>query len=215
MNERESNFGVCIPDTPREKFVIGVYAAVDEATASELNRLQIDSGIISSCKLGCAHCCRHHILTNVAEAHTLKQYIQRELSADQINDLRMRTQQWHEWENSRLGRYPASDSKEKPDLSRYEHCCPLMVNGACSAYPVRPIVCRTHLVSSHPRFCLATNDPEPTGGAPVVLTSVLTAIRPFSKAMRDHVEKGGVDFSRSIMLLPDWLSIEMGWTDGR
>jgi len=161
--------------------------------------------------LGCCHCCRHHIIMNIAEAHNLAQYVKRELSVDQINDLRMRTQQWHEWDNSRPGRYPSTKIDEQTDLSNYDPCCPLLVDGACSAYPVRPVVCRTHFVRSHPQSCRAANDPESTEDAPVVLTSIVTAASPYSMAIRDHIENAGLDFSRSIMLLPHWLAIEMGW----
>jgi len=205
-------FGADIPITPQENFVNGVYSSVDEATACGLDRLRNEDGIIPTCKMGCCHCCRYHILMDIAEAHTLAQYVKRELSVDQINDLRMRTHQWHEWDNSRPGRrYPLAKVDEQTDLSNYVPCCPLLVNGACIAYPVRPVVCRTHLVSSHPRLCCAVHDPESTEDAPVVLTSIMTATSPFSKAIRDHIENAGVDFSRSIMLLPQGLAIEMSW----
>jgi Fe-S-cluster containining protein len=204
-------FGADIPITPQENFVKAVYSSVDEATACGLDRLSSEDGIIPSCRLGCSHCCRYHILTNVAEAHTLAQYVKRELSADQINDLRTRTRQWHEWDDSRPGRYSSANIDPRTDLSNYDHCCPLLVNGACSAYPVRPVVCRTHFVCSDHLSCYAANDPESTQDAPVVLTSVRTATNPFSMAIRDHIEKAGLDFSRSIMLLPHWLAIEMRW----
>jgi len=203
--------GADIPIAPQENFVNGVYSSVDEAIACGLDRLRREDGIIPACKLGCCHCCRYHILTNIAEAHTLAQYVKRELSIDQINDLRMRTQQWHEWDNSRPGRYPSANIDEQTDLSNYDHCCPLMVNGACIAYPARPVVCRTYFVSSHPPSCCAAKDPESMEDAPVVLTSVATTTSPFSMAIRDHIENAGLDFSRSIMLLPHWLAIEMGW----
>ena len=204
-------FGADIPIAPQENFVNGVYSSIDEAAVCELDRLRSEDGIIPMCKLGCCHCCRFHILTSIAEAHTLVQYVKRELSADQINDLRMRTQQWHAWDNSRPGRYPAAHIHEQTDFSTYDHCCPLLVNGACIAYPVRPVVCRTHFVCSHPLYCCAANNPESTEDDPVVLTSVVTATSPSSMAIRDHIENTGLDFSRSIMLLPHWLAIEMGW----
>jgi len=204
-------FGADIPITPQENFVNGVYSSVDKAAASGLDRLRSEYGIIASCKLGCCHCCRQHILTNIAEAHNLAQYVRRELSTDQINALRMRTLQWHEWDNSRPGRYPSADIDAQTDLSNYEPCCPLLVNGTCIAYSVRPVVCRTHFVSSHPLSCSAATDPESTEDAPMKLTAVVTATSPFSMAIRDHIENAGLDFSRSIMLLPHWLALKMDW----
>ena len=202
--------GAGMPPVSEENFVNGVYSSVDAALACELARLRSEDGIIASCQPGCCHCCRYHILTNIAEAHVLAQYVRRELSAEQIHDLRLRTQQWHEWDNSRPGR-PLASIKGQADISSYEHCCPLVVNNACSVYPVRPVVCRAHFVSSPPSSCCAANDPESTEDAPVVLKSVVAAASPFSMAMRDQIENTGLDFSRTMMLLPQGLAIEMGW----
>jgi len=204
-------FGTDIPVEPQESFVKSVYSSVDEAAGRRLEQLRIEDGIISTCELGCFHCCKYHILTNIAEAHTLMQYIKRKFSAEQINDLRIRTQQWHEWDNSRPDRYRSAEIDEQTDLSNYDHCCPLLVNGACSAYPVRPIVCRTHFVSSHPLFCSTRNDPESKKEARVVLKSIVTATSALSMAIKDYIENTGLDFSRSIMLLPHWLAIKMDW----
>jgi Fe-S-cluster containining protein len=204
-------FGAPVPIALQENLVNGVYASVDSATTSILERLRNEDGLVPTCRLGCSHCCRYHILTNIAEAHTLAQYIKREWSADQINDLRIRTQQWHAWDYSRPGRYLRADIGETLDLADYEHYCPLLVNDTCSAYPVRPIICRTHFVSSAPLFCRTANDPESTMDAPEVLTSVVTATRLLSMAIRDHIESAGLDFSRSMMLLPHGLALEMGW----
>jgi Fe-S-cluster containining protein len=203
-------WGAEMPIAPEENFVNNVYSAVDAATACELLRLRSEDGIVSSCKSGCCHCCRYHILTNIAEAQTLAQYVKRELSAEQIDDLRLRTRQWHEWDNSRPGR-PSAIVNEQADLSGYEHCCPLVVDGACSVYPVRPVVCRAHFVSSPSRYCNAANDPGSGEDVPVVLKTVVAAAGPFSLVMRDHIEEAGLDFSRTLMLLPQWLAIEMGW----
>jgi hypothetical protein len=204
-------FGTDIPITLQENFVNYLYSLADEATACGLERLRREDGITPTCKLGCCHCCRYHILTNIAEAHTLAQYVKRELSVEQIKDLRIRTRKWHEWDNSRPGRYPSANIEEQTDFTNYDHCCPLLVNGACIAYSVRPAACRTHFVCSDPHSCYALNDPESTEEAPVVLTSIVTATSPFSMAIRDHIENAGLDFSRSIMLLPQWLAIEMDW----
>lgn len=202
--------GAEMPTASEENFVNGVYSSVDAATSCELARLRSEDGIVASCKPGCSHCCRYHILTNIAEAQALAVFVRRELSAGQISELRLRTQQWHEWDNSRPGR-PSAIIKGKADISSYEHCCPLVVKGACSVYPVRPVVCRAHFVSSPPSSCCAANDPESTEDAPVVLKSVVTAADPFAAAIREHIEDAGLDFSRSMMLLPQGLAVEMGW----
>jgi len=164
-----------------------------------------------SCKKGCCHCCRHHIVTDTAEVHALAQYVKRCFSQDQINQLRIRTQQWHQWDNTRPGRRPSAKVHEPIDLTGYIRCCPLLVDGVCTAYPARPIVCRTHLVSSHPRLCLAVHQPDVMGDTPAVLTSVRAVTAPFSTAIEDHIIKTGSDFSQSQMLLPHALAIEMEW----
>lgn len=208
MTPQES--GADIPLAMQENLANAVYPLVDAAVASEMDRLLSEEGISPSCQSGCDHCCRYHIVINIAEAQILAHYIRREWSAEQIAELRMRTHQWHEWDNSRPGR-PSAIITEQTDLSNYDHCCPMLVNGICSVYPVRPVVCRTHFVSSHPRFCCAVNDPESTEDAPLVLKSVVTAANPFVMAIREQIENSGLDCSRSNMLFPQWLAIEMGW----
>jgi len=203
--------GADMPVSQQERFVLDVYASVDEAIAGELERLRCEEGVAASCQLGCCHCCRHHILMDMAEAHVLSQFVKRELSGDQINDLRHRTHQWHALDQSAPGRGLPAKTYESVDLSNYTRCCPLLVNGACIAYPARPTVCRVHLVSSDPHLCYAVHDPALTEEPPAVLKSVGAATSPFSKAIRDRIEGTGVDFSRSLMLLPHWLAIEMDW----
>lgn len=211
LNKGTEDFGAQLPITPQETYVNGLFSSMDEAIACGLERLRDDDGFIPTCTLGCSHCCRFHILTNSAEGHTLAQYIKREWSIEQIDDLRKRTRQWHEWDNSRPGRYPAANLDPQADLSSYDPCCPLLVDGTCSAYSVRPVACRTHFVCSHPKSCQAANDPESTEDAPVVLRSVVMATSLFSMALRDHVGETGLEFSESLVLLPQGLAIEMGW----
>ncbi|WP_300673128.1 YkgJ family cysteine cluster protein [Desulfoluna sp.] len=200
--------------TAQEKFLKGVYASVDEAAACELDRLRRDEGIIPTCKAGCCYCCRYHVLITPIEAHGLAHYIRQEFSADQTNDLRMRTQEWHRWDSARPGR-PSSSPSVKPAAGPInDPCCPLLVKGLCSAYPMRPDVCRTHYVHSHPLYCCEASNPDSTEAPPVPLTTVVTAARPYSSAIPDQIEGAGLDLSRSIMLLPHWLGIVMGWEFG-
>lgn len=203
--------GPDLPMTSQEAFVRDLYARVDEAVALGLNRLRSESGVIPTCKLGCCSCCRFHILTNILEAHTLARFVRREFSADRVSELRTRTQQWWEWDRSRPGRHPPSEIDIETDLSNYEHRCPLLVDGACSAYPVRPLVCRTHYVDSHQQLCFAANDPESSEDHPKVIAPILEATRSLTLTMRQYIESSGMDYSRSMMLLPHHMAIQMGW----
>lgn len=211
LNRTHEDFGATIPFTEEEEFVKGIYTLVDEAIVRGLERLRRKEGTVPKCRLGCSHCCRFHIPMSIAEAHALSQYVKREFSTEQMRTLRMRTLQWHEWDGSQPGRHPSARVEGQTDLSGYEHCCPLLVNGACSAYPVRPVVCRTHFVASHPWYCHAANDPDSSEEDPSTLASLLAATRHFSTAIEDHIRRSGLDFSRSVMLLPHWLAIQMGW----
>ncbi len=203
-------FGADLPMTLEENFVKAVYSSVDETVAC-VYRLRSETGIVPSCKLGCCHCCRYRIVMNIAETRTLARYIKREFSPEQRKDLRKRTRRWHEWDDSLRGRRTPADRARQTDLYPDDPCCPLLINGACSAYRVRPVVCRTHFVSSPPFFCQAANDPESAEESPLVIDLVLTATTPFSTAIKDHIEKAGLDYSRSMTLLPHGLASEMGW----
>jgi Fe-S-cluster containining protein len=198
-------------DIPLQKnFISSVYSSVDEAVGCELKRLYVEEGIISTCKRGCFFCCQQHILTNIAEVQALGHFIKHELSLCQIENLRIRTQQWHEWDEIRIGRRRAAHSDEQFSLSAY-HYCPLLVEGECRVYPMRPLICRTHFVCSSPSACRDASDPKSVEYNPKALSTVLEVTSPFSSRIKDRIENTGLNYSRSIMLLPHWLAIEMNW----
>jgi Fe-S-cluster containining protein len=196
--------------TPRERQVLGVYARIDEAIGRELDRLRHEEGIVPSCQRGCCSCCGQHIQLNPVEAHTLGQHIKRTFSRQQIDGLKRRTRRWLAWEAVRR----QGDTPDESDEDLAEPCCPLLVERICSVYPVRPVICRTHYVRSDPSACRAAHDPRPSEPAPVALTSIIQVTQPLSQLFRAEIEAAGLDYSRSIMLLPHWLAVEMGWELG-
>jgi len=200
-----------IPPTPRERLALEVYGRIDDAVRRELARLRREEGVVASCRRGCSRCCGQHIQVNPCEAHALSQHIKRNFSGRQIRDLKRRTERWHEWEDARRKAHSPDAGSLGTAPSDDPLSCPLLVGDACSAYPVRPVICRTHFVSSDPSACLPACV-EPSGGpAPVVLASIPPTARPFVQRLRTDIEAAGVDFSRSILLLPHWLAIEMDW----
>jgi Fe-S-cluster containining protein len=208
-NRRRPQAG--IPVTARERLILGVYAGVDAAAGRELDRLRREKGIAPSCRPGCFQCCGQHILMNPEEAHALAQFVRRTFSPEEISGLQRRTQQWHAEDEIRLGRCPTPALSESAVQGPHALFCPLLAGGKCSAYPVRPVICRTHFVSSHPSSCRPAFDPRPAAESAVSLASVLKATRTATLPLSSGAEKAGRDASRALMLLPHWLAIEMGW----
>ncbi len=202
--------GIDIPDTLQKYVVSNVYSSADEAAGCELNRLYVEEGINSTCKPGCFYCCGQHILTNIAEAQALGHFIKHEFSRGQIEDLRIRTQQWHEWDEISIGRGHSTHSDEQLTFSAYPYC-PMLVEGECMVYPMRPLICRTHYVCSDPSACRHSSDPESVEADPKELATVLVVTNPFLARIRERIENRGINFNKSIMLLPHWLAIEMNW----
>ncbi len=199
------------PVTEQEAFVLGLYSSLDSATARVLERLSRKKDVVPSCRPGCCHCCRFHIQASMLEIHVLAQFVKRTFSRDRIRGLRLRTKKWHDWDQSRPGRGPEAAARATAELDRYEPCCPMLIRGRCSVYPVRPMVCRIHFVESEPSRCLAATRMMSSTQAPVTISAMAVAARPFSMKLKAYVEAGGRDFSRSIVLLPHGLAMEMAW----
>ncbi len=198
------------PVAGQDNYVNRMYSFVDEATNCELKRLQVEESVVPTCRPGCFQCCGQHIPINIAEAKALTHYIKQEFSQNQIEDLRIRTQEWHEWDEARPVR-PQSRKKGRQTPFYTHHYCPMLVEGVCSAYPMRPVICRRHLVSSDPLACRPYYNPESNEGPPVIISSVIQVTNQFSNRIKDYIENSGLNFRKSIMLLPHWLAIEMQW----
>jgi len=186
------------------------YSSVNEAVKHELDRLKVEEGIVPSCKAGCFQCCGQHILINIAEAKALAHYIQREFTQSQIEDLKIRTQEWHKWDDSRPVRPRLSEKNEQSPVYTH-HYCPMLVKGMCSAYPARPVTCRSHFVSSPPPVCQPFYDPDSNKERPVAVSSVPQVTEPFSADIRHFIKNSGLYSGSSIMPLPHWLAVEMHW----
>lgn len=204
LNNQLDSTAPSFPHTPEEDFVALIYIQVDQATAGELLSLHSKNGIHPTCQLGCYECCNQYILINRAEAHALGQFIRRDFSAREMQALKLRTRQWHLWNEDRRERLPGDSATTKP-------YCPLLVDGACRAYAMRPLTCRTHFVCSSASFCRFSSDQSAARSRPVALTSVVTATTRFSDRLKNPVNNSRPDFARETMLLPHWLAIEMNW----
>ena len=90
----------------------------------------------------------------------------------------------------------------------YEHGpgCVALVDGACSIYPVRPLMCRMHFVTSPADACRPISDPAWANVPLAVLASISRVAQPAVLQIRGGVERQGTDFWATVHLLPEWLA---------
>jgi Fe-S-cluster containining protein len=180
--------------------------ACDDGIARELTVLAA-RGIAPTCSKGCAHCCRQEILVTRAEAEAIVEWIQASWQPAQIDALNDRIRAWLSWSRDGFQRRVAAG--EDREVVAYEHGppCVALQDDACSIYPVRPMMCRTHHVSSSPDACRQVGDPAFSRDEQVaVLASIHRVSQPTILRIRAVVERQGADFRATVHLLPEWLA---------
>jgi Fe-S-cluster containining protein len=85
------------------------------------------------CKAGCSYCCcKPNVLASVPEVVNIVAFVKEMFSTDARRDLEARTRQYWTQMEGRPVEDPTSESVP----------CPLLVDGRCSVYEVRPLICR-------------------------------------------------------------------------
>jgi len=85
------------------------------------------------CKEGCWYCCcKPNVLTSVPELARILEHVRTTFSPDAIASLKARARRYAEQMEGRRVEDPLNESVP----------CPLLVEGRCSAYEVRPLICR-------------------------------------------------------------------------
>jgi len=87
-----------------------------------------------ACRRGCNYCCHVQIITDVPTVIRLAAYFRVRFSSQEVDELRRRI-------NERLDRFEGLPEAERRGLRLP---CPLLVDGACSAYEARPLICRSY-----------------------------------------------------------------------
>lgn len=97
-----------------------------------------------SCKIGCSNCCKRYICITIAEAIVLIDFLKKNGRWDRVKS--------------------AAESQQDTAINirpvawfKMGLACPILHDGVCDAYPVRPIVCSTHFVTSRPEMCGSTS----------------------------------------------------------
>lgn len=212
MSKKKHNNSSSISQPPYEIFMLEIYREIDRVIAKELERLR-QEGIVPTCQKGCHFCCRQVIPTTILEARVSGQYIKRNFSEYQRDELRNKLLNWFKWVETELPEHTSKAGNEKKAFYNYGPDCPLLVDGECSIYPVRPVTCRTHYVSSNPDSCRPYTDTQAAQDELTMITNILHVVQPFAMYIRNSIESAGINFDNAMLLLPQWLPMELGWDD--
>lgn len=137
------------------------YSDLDERTQHHIN----SNNVTLACKNGCSLCCHLRVEAKAHEILLIGEHVESTFSSERKASLRKRLTQ----------------HKEKvKDLAYLEHMsrnviCPLLENGSCSVYEVRPFGCRRHQSKSLARCQYSYENPadlESPGGHDAGLSKV-------------------------------------------
>jgi Fe-S-cluster containining protein len=153
-----------------------------------------------NCKEGCSYCCcKPGVLTSIPEFLRILKYIKSTFSADAISTL-----------NEHARQYAAQmEGRSFNDLVDESVPCPLLVDGRCSVYEFRPLVCRGYN-STNVNACRRAHED----------TSVLVPIFSVLKDVTDGATVGAAQclkaagFNDSLVDLGTALSIALAAGDG-
>lgn len=113
-------------------------------TNCEQENLRVD------CKMGCSWCCYQAVFALTHEMLLIVNYIRKNFDQKRINEILAKAKK----------KSALTKELSKEELLRFKHPCPLLKNGVCTIYPVRPLACRIYL-SSDVETCKARyNNPE-------------------------------------------------------
>lgn len=103
----------------------------------------------TDCHKGCSHCCHMAVSITQFEALYIKQYIERNWSKKQINNLYSQIKQL-KFKHPEIFNmsFIATENKTKIRIP-----CIFLENNCCSIYNVRPVICRTYISLSPSEVC--------------------------------------------------------------
>ena len=118
------------------------------------------SEIPSACRAGCSACCYQMISVHTWEEELIARYIKGTMHAKTKAKVRRQMVEWWRYLKSALrsstreNPISLAESKQLTMRMIYDRVmCPFLVDEHCSIYPVRPAMCRAHVVPSEPERC--------------------------------------------------------------
>lgn len=108
------------------------------------------------CRQGCAACCHQYVPMLATEEFPIAEYISKRMPKKIRHRVRQNAIDWLDY----FDRHTPSGLVSETDFNRFEKQlakdripCPFLIEGSCSIYEVRPLICRLHIQESEPELC--------------------------------------------------------------
>jgi Fe-S-cluster containining protein len=192
----------------RRSLALKVFHEVDDLVDREIAR-SVETGRTPTCAKGCSHCCREELYAPRAEAEAIVDWL--DSSAPHVLDgLKARIAAWLAWYRSEFPALVARGIARRDAFYSHGPACPALVDDTCAIYPVRPMFCRTHYVTSPVDACRPGGDPARLDAPIQRMTTLFARAAPIGTRLRALVEAQGADFQATVHLLPEWLAHLLG-----
>jgi hypothetical protein len=187
----------------RCSLALKVFHEVDELVDREVRR-SIEKGRRPTCSKGCSHCCRQEIYVPRAEVEAIVEWLESS-APDLVDGLKTRIAAWLDWYRSDYPKLVAGGIARSDAFYSHGPPCPALIDDACAIYPVRPVFCRTHYVTSPADACRPAGDPARVD-VPIERMSIFAKTAPIGVKLRALIESQGADFQGTVHLLAEWLA---------
>ncbi len=133
------------------------------------------------CKKGCQWCCHQPVFALNYELDYLNYFIKNNFKTAKQKDIQAKAR----------GKVKKLEGLKNDALLNYKHPCPLLENGACIAYKVRPMACRIYL-STNVKTCLKFyNEPDDKNNYPALLDFPMQAGRMMNEGFKSALKAVG------------------------
>jgi Fe-S-cluster containining protein len=159
-----------------------LYAAIDGLNDSII-ALAERQNMSVACFKGCHWCCHQAVFANSYELHFISERIKRDFNPTYLADIITKTD----------AKYLITSELSDEEILKYKAPCPLLKNGACSAYAARPMACRIYL-STKLETCLEFyKHPENETNFPALIEFPLRAGKMMNEGFRAALKEFGIE----------------------
>ncbi|MFY9151405.1 MAG: YkgJ family cysteine cluster protein [Prolixibacteraceae bacterium] len=136
-----------------------------------------------ACAKGCEWCCHQAVYANSYELHYLSDHILNQFTPEEIKGLTERA----------YAKEEKTAVLNENEIQKFKSPCPLLKNGACSAYQARPMACRIYLSTKLETCTEFYTHPENESNYPALLDFPLRAGRMMNEGFSAALKGAGVE----------------------